>query len=160
MSEMLGTRSGACALVGPASEDLPMRIKAVPDQLIVDWPQAVELKLHECRGPGTQLRGDESVELGSASWRALFGTRSKCGNKHFPHLMASPPRLTAQTHPSDTPGWHASYDPQPSKILFFRYRRRSSSFSVLRWVEMAALLTFGFSNARSLDSSVLQTMKA
>ena len=25
------------------------------------------------------------------------------------------------------------------------YRRKSSSFSVLRWAEMAALLTFGFS---------------
>jgi hypothetical protein len=44
------------------------------------------------------------------------------------------------------------------------YRRKSSSFSVLRWAEMAALLTFGFpeivfSNARSFDSSIWQTRR-
>ena len=48
-------------------------------------------------------------------------------------------------------------------VFFLRYRRKSSSFSVLRWRAMPAVLTFrswGFSNATSFDSSVWQTEKA
>ena len=47
---------------------------------------------------------------------------------------------------------------------FRNYRRESSSFSLLRWADMATF-TFGFpervfSKARSFDSSVWQTIKA